>query len=93
MRFCRGYTDVWIGAMQEYTFTDGTTHDYHEFNHKRFGNCLQVDTSNNQVSSANCGMNKQYICHSLQYIGKNFIKSILFCYVTFTKLTTKGFRG
>ena len=71
--------------MQEYTFTDGSTHDYHEFNHKRFGNCLHVDT-------ANCDMNKQYICHSLQYIGKNYITYILFCYVTFTELTNNGYR-
>ena len=79
--------------MQEYTFTDGSTHDYHEFNHKRFGNCLHVDTTNNQVSSANCDIDKQYICQSLQYIGKNFITSILFSHVTFTKLTNNGYKG
>ena len=74
--FCRGHADVWIGVMDEYVFTDGSTYDYHEFNFKSArGECLHVHGVENRVSSENCQVDKQYICQSLQYMGKNLIKS------------------
>ena len=74
--------------MREYIFSDGSTFDYHEFTYKTIyghsADCMCVNTAPNQVISDYCTETKQYICQSVQYIGKNLIESNIFSYLAFT---------
>ena len=67
--------------MREYNFSDGSIFDYYEFTYRtvveKSADCMYVNTTTNQVISDYCTENRQYICQSLQYMGKNIIKSIL----------------
>ena len=95
--FCRGHEQVWIGAMREYIFSDGSTFDYHEFTYKTItkngADCMYVNTAENQVISEYCNQNRQYICQSLQYVGKNSIKSILLSLCNYYETGNNWFRG
>ena len=67
--------------MREYIFSDGSIFDYHEFTYKTVvknsADCMYVNTATNQVISDYCTENRQYICQSVQYLGKNLIKPAL----------------
>ena len=78
--FCRGHQHVWIGAVREHIFSHNSTFNHHEFTYKTMArhsaDCMYVNTATNQVISEYCNQNKQYICQSVQYNGKNSFKSV-----------------